>query len=174
MQSNTTTLSTQANRNWLSVMYSFIKNIKISYLFIFLFAYTAISKLQLFSYTKDGFKLIDVSEFGTAMYKSEPLRPYVGFLVYAVPISEIIVCILLLIPKLKKWGYYGSLVLMAAFTGYVAYILLKYPHWKLPCVCGGIISFFDWKRHLIFNAAFLALAIRAVYLMRKEKRNTLA
>jgi len=157
-------------RNLIAIAYQFlIRNIKISYLFIFLFAYTAISKLQLFTYTKDGFKLFDVTDFIGAMFKSEPLRPYVNELAYIIPISELLVCGLLLFTRTKKAGYYGSLALMAAFTGYVAYILIKYPDFNRPCICGGVLSLMNWPQHLLFNLFFLFLAARAIYLMRREK-----
>ena len=56
--------------------------IKISHLLMFLFGYTAISKLNLFSYsipfTWEKFKLIDTTSFREAMLKSAVLRPYVN------------------------------------------------------------------------------------------------
>jgi len=157
-------------RNLIAIAYQFlIRNIKINYLFIFLFAYTAISKLQLFTYTKDGFKLFDATDFKGAMFKSQPLRPYVDYLAYIIPLSELLVCALLLFNRTKKAGYYASLTLMAAFTTYVGYILIKYPGFQRPCICGGVISLMNWPQHLAFNLFFTFLAARAIYLMRREK-----
>src|SRR5688500_13839243 len=79
------------------------RNIKINYLLIFLFAYTAFSKLNLFSFSIPfswkEFQLVDLSGFKTAIFKSPVLRPYIHSLAYMTPISEILVCLLLLFNK---------------------------------------------------------------------------
>lgn len=146
--------------------------IKINHLLIFLFGYTAISKLNLFSYSIpfswEKFKLIDTTSFGTAMFKSPVLRPYVNELAYIIPISEIVVCLLLVFTRTKKTGYYLSLFLLALFTAYVVYILGAYAN-NLPCVCGGVISLLSWKQHLLLNIFFTLITIRAIYLTRKQK-----
>ena len=146
--------------------------IKINHLLIFLFGYTAISKLNLFSYsipfTWEKFKLIDTTSFGTAMFKSPVLRPYVNELAYIIPISEIVVCLLLVFTRTKKIGYYLSLLLLALFTAYVIYVLGAYAN-NLPCVCGGVISLLSWTQHLLLNIFFTLITIRAIYLTHKQK-----
>jgi hypothetical protein len=152
--------------NWI------IKHIKINYFLIFLLAYTAISKLTLFSYstpfTWEEFKIIDLTSFKEAMFKSPVLRPYVHQLAYIIPITEMLACLLLLFNKTKKAGYYFSLLLLTLFTGYIVYILKVYPH-NLPCVCGGVISLMSWKQHLLFNFFFVLITVRAIYLMHKQQ-----
>lgn len=145
--------------NWLT------RHIKVSHLLIFLFAYTAFSKLQFFSNSQ----LIDLADFEKAMFKSPVLRPYIHELAYLIPLSEIVVCLLLLVTKTKKWGYYVSLGLLAVFTGYIIYILFAYTH-HLPCVCGGVISQMSWPVHLLFNLFFMAITIRAIFLMNKTQQ----
>jgi hypothetical protein len=149
------------------------KHIKASYLLIFLFAYTAVSKLNPFSYippfTWEKLKLIDVSAFQGTMFKSPVLRPYVAELSYAIPAAEILICLLLLFNKTKTAGYYLSLLLLALFTGYIIYILKEYGA-MLPCSCGGVISLLSWKQHLFFNAFFILITIRALYLTYKQKK----
>lgn len=151
--------------NWIT------KYIKINYFLIFLFAYTAISKLALFSYSIpfswEEFKIIDLSSFQGAMSKSPVLRPYLRQLSYIIPLSEIVVCLLLLSSKTKKTGYYFSLLLLSLFTGYIVYILRAYPH-NLPCVCGGVISLMSWKQHLLFNLFFVLITVRGIYLRHKQ------
>lgn len=141
-------------------------HIKINYFLIFLFAYTAISKLNLFSYNPQ-FKFIDLSNFEEAMFKSPVLRPYVHELAWMIPVSEIAVCMLLLFNKTKKWGYYCSLLLLSAFTAYIIYILNAYTH-HLPCVCGGVITLMSWSQHLVFNFFFVLITVRAIYLMHRS------
>ena len=146
--------------------------IKINYFLIFLFAYTAISKLTLFSYSTpfswETFKIINLLPFEEAMFKSPVLRPYVHQLAYIIPITEMIACLLLLFNKTKKAGYYFSLLLLSLFTGYIVYILKAYPN-NLPCVCGGVISLMSWKQHLLFNFFFVLITVRAIYLMHKQQ-----
>jgi hypothetical protein len=145
-----------------SIVYNFTsRHVKISYLLIFLFAYTAVSKLNLFVFTP-GFKLVDLEAFKGAMGKSPVLRPYVDELAYLIPISEIITCILLLFHKTTRWGYYQSLFLLTLFTAYIVFILIAYKQ-ALPCTCGGVISAMTWAQHLLFNCVFMCLALKAIF-----------
>lgn len=166
---NTVWLKTAPETNKLSIFNTLSKwltrHIKVSHLLIFLFAYTAFSKLQFFSDSQ----LIDLADFEKAMFKSPVLRPYIHELAYLIPLSEIVVCLLLIFNKTKQWGYYVSLGLLAVFTGYIIYILTVYTH-HLPCVCGGVISQMSWPVHLLFNLFFMAITIRAIFLMNKEQR----
>jgi len=156
-----TTLQKATARSYTNLIFTALykqvtRHIKISHLIIFLFAYTATSKLTA------------VTAFKEAMFKSPVLHSYINVLAYAIPISEIIVCFLLLFNKTKKAGYYFSLFLFIAFTGYIIYILKAYPH-NLPCVCGGVISLMSWKQHLLFNFFFIAITARAIYLSRGQQ-----
>lgn len=137
--------------------------IKINYFLIFLFAYTAVSKLNIGA----NYTFIDVASFEEAMFKSPVLRPYVHELAYIIPLTEILACSLLLFTKTKKAGYYLSLFLLVSFTAYIVYILNVYKH-QLPCVCGGVISLMSWTQHLLFNCFFIVITIRAVYLTHKR------
>lgn len=140
---------------------------KINYLLIFLFAYTAVSKLNLFSYGAGHLKIVDVSAFEEAMYKSPVLRPYVHELAWLIPLTELAICMLLLFGKTKKWGFYFSFIVLTVFTAYIIYILNVYPN-HLPCVCGGVISLMSWSQHLVFNLIFVLLAGRGIYLMHRS------
>jgi hypothetical protein len=160
LKSNATTGKTSLNytvHEWIT------RNIKINYLLIFLLAYTAFSKLHLFS----AGSFINLIDFKTAMLKSPVLRPYIHELAYIIPISEIAVCLLLLFNNTKKWGYYFSLALLTLFTSYIVFILIAYSH-HLPCVCGGVISHMSWPQHLLFNLFFIAITMRAIYLTSKK------
>jgi hypothetical protein len=128
----------------------------ISGLLIILFLYTALSKL------------ISVNSFRFVMGLSEPLKPYASFLKWAVPITEIIVVILMVIPKTKRLGLYAAAILMFVFTGYVAWMLTFTP--KLPCNCGGVIGTMTWPQHLAFNIFFTLLAVVALWLSKTKKQ----
>lgn len=124
----------------------------ISMLFVILFVYTAISKFM------------DFTLFKETIAASPVLAPVVDVVAWVLPIVEILVSILLLIPVLRLKGLYAALGLMMAFTIYIIYILKFSPH--IPCSCGGVIELMSWREHLIFNCAFIALAILGIWLSR--------
>ncbi|OQP54371.1 hypothetical protein A4H97_22960 [Niastella yeongjuensis] len=132
----------------------------ISMLFIILFLYTGLSKL------------IDYYEFKDQLIDNPILKPFASIVVWALPLTEFIVCVLLIIPRWRLKGLYASMALMIAFTIYVAGVLSFYK--ELPCSCGGIISLLSWKQHLVFNSAFILLAFAGVKLERQLRRSAKA
>jgi len=125
----------------------------IALLFVVLFLYTGISKLMDYDITKEQIAL------------SPLLAPIASWTVIALPVTEIIVSVILFIPRTRIKGLYASLALMVAFTGYVVYIL-SYND-QLPCTCGGVLQSLSWKQHLLFNAAFIVLALTGIVLGRQ-------
>lgn len=124
----------------------------ISALFILLFVYTASTKL------------IEVEKFQYTLSKSPLIHDYASAVSWLLPISEILVALLLLLPKTKLWGLYSSAALMVSFTLYLAYMLAFTP--KLPCSCGGVLQQMTWSQHLVFNVFFTGLAFAGVWLCR--------
>ena len=115
------------------------------YLFIVLFMYTSASKL------------FTIKAFASTLAKS-PLIGDLNFaLAWMIPVIEIIISILLIIPSLRKTGLRASLFLMAAFTIYLVYMVFSGN--KLPCHCGGVINALTWPQHIWFNISFIVLAI---------------
>lgn len=130
----------------------------ISCLFILLFLYTGIVKLVNHEY------------FRTALGLS-PLHKYGAFIAIPIPVLEVLIALALLIPlysnrpRLRKWGLYGSALLMAVFTVYVGWMLKYASH--LPCTCGGIIQQMNWHQHFYFNTLFTLLALLGIWLNRR-------
>lgn len=124
-------------------------------LFILLFVYTAISKLQ------------ELTVFRLALQRSPLLEQWAGALSILVPFVELLIAILLFIPKSRPAGLYASLVIMVLFTNYLCYMILFTPH--LPCSCGGVIRELSWKQHVIFNTALIVLDICAIILATRNK-----
>lgn len=124
----------------------------ISMLFVILFVYTAISKFM------------DFTLFKETIATSPVLAPVASVVAWILPITEILVSVLLLIPAFRLKGLYASLGLMMAFTLYIIYILKFSPH--VPCSCGGVIELMSWREHLVFNSAFILLAILGIWLSR--------
>ncbi|RXG17131.1 hypothetical protein DSM03_1026 [Leeuwenhoekiella aestuarii] len=101
-------------------------------------------------------KLLEFEAFSVQLGQSPLLSAYAGVLVWLVQLSEYVLSGLLLFPKTKKMGLYGSLCLMTAFTTYII-IILNYADF-VPCSCGGILESLGWTEHLIFNGICVLLA----------------
>jgi uncharacterized membrane protein YphA (DoxX/SURF4 family) len=123
---------------------------------IVLFVYAAVSKLMAYP-------------LFTAQLEMHPLlRPFAGWLAWAVPAAELLVAALLVIPSTRLVGLYGAAILLFMFTVYLTGMILTDKH--LPCSCGGLISGFTWRQHIAFNLVFLGLAVTGILLdKRKDK-----
>lgn len=120
----------------------------ISYLYIVLFTYAAVSKA------------IDFENFQAQLGLSPLLSAFAGFISYAVIITEFLISILLSIPKARLIGLYAAFALMVMFSAYI-FIILNYSSF-VPCSCGGILEKLGWKQHLIFNLAFVGFGVLAI------------
>lgn len=116
-------------------------------LLVFLFLYTALTKLY------------DVSRFAAAMRHNSILAPYADILKWVVPITEIIIVILLCVAQTRRMGIFISAILLALFAGYISYMLIKDS--DLPCTCGGILESMSWRQHLMFNLSMSTLSVAA-------------
>jgi putative oxidoreductase len=125
-----------AKRNWLPDL--------IAAVLIFLFVYTAINKLM------------NIESFEAVISKSPIIHQNASLISWLVPLGELIISLLLLIPVFREYGFLFSSILMGIFTLYVAYMLLFIP--TLPCSCGGVIQKMNWTQHLIFNIFFFFLS----------------
>ncbi|MGN6421566.1 MAG: MauE/DoxX family redox-associated membrane protein [Pseudobacter sp.] len=126
----------------------------ISGLLIILFMYTGIMKLR------------DHFNFTAALNASPLLKNFASLLSYGIPISEIIISVMLFIPKARKFGLYSATVFMIMFTLYVAYMIVFIPN--KPCSCGGVLKYLSWPQHLLFNICFTFLAATGILLNRKS------
>lgn len=128
-------------------------------LLIFLFLYTAFSKLIVYDvYVRDLQRQRWISEY------AEPLS-------IILPIVEFALSALLFFPRIKLWGLYGSLGFMIVLTTYVS--ALVFTQEDLPCSCGGLIRDLTWKEHFFFNIFCTTLPVVGIYLFnRKQRRQT--
>lgn len=127
----------------------------IALLYILLFTYAAVSKI------------LDFENFQIQLGQSPLLSPFAGAVSYGVIIVELVLVILLTIKRTQKIGFYGSLLLMTMFTTYI-YIILNYSSF-VPCSCGGILEKLGWTEHMIFNIAFILLALIAILITSQTK-----
>ncbi|NML38853.1 hypothetical protein HHL17_16725 [Chitinophaga sp. G-6-1-13] len=128
-----------------------------AFAYILLFSYAAAAKL---------FR-IDMFEF---QLKLQPFsRSWVPFLMWAIPISLILIVLVLLFPRYRMMGLKLGTGLMIVFTGYIS--LAKFGYFKNPpCTCAGVVPKFTWGQHLWFNLFFLSLGVLAI-LIQVNKKN---
>jgi hypothetical protein len=129
-----------------------------AFLLILLFVYAAFSKL--FNY----------SEFKIQLLQSPVVKSFAGVTAWLLPAIELCVAAALTVRATRLFGFYGSLILMNAFTLYIVLMLIEEKH--LPCSCGGVIRQLSWKQHIWFNLFFLALSAGGIVLERKNKFST--
>lgn len=120
---------------------------------ILVFVYTGVSKL------------LDRQMFESRLVQMPLLHVMSAFVSYALPFTELMVAVLMLLPACKLYGLYASLLLLCVFTIYLLYMLLFVPN--LPCSCGGVLQQMGWKTHLIFNGVLIGINVYVIRLQRK-------
>ena len=122
----------------------------IAAILILLLCYTAFSKLA----ELDSFRYVLSHLMG--------IRPIATPVAWAIPLVELTVSLLLLIPAYRKAGLWSAAILLTIFTAYLA-IVIGIDH-DLPCSCGGVLKLMTWKQHLLFNIFFITLAVIGIRL----------
>jgi uncharacterized membrane protein YphA (DoxX/SURF4 family) len=129
----------------------------ISFLFIVLFVYAAVSKL------------LDYHKFRVELGKSPMLIEFASPVSWAIPAIEIIISILLVVRKTRLYALYASFFLMTMFTAYIIAILNFSDY--IPCSCGGVLQNMTWHQHLIFNVIFIFLGLIGILFQTKSSLN---
>lgn len=124
-------------------------------IFVILFLYTGISKLLAYH------DFVDESK------QTASLIGISNSIILSVPFIEILIATLLTTRRWQLTGFYGSLVLMSAFTWYV--IFLSRLQYYVPCDCGGGLDMLPINIHLLLNLILLTLTILGIFLMRWHK-----
>lgn len=128
----------------------------ISLLYVLLFIYAATSKL------------LDFQHFKIELGQSPLLTAFADWFAVLVPAAEVLICILILIPKFRLAGFFSAFGIMVMFTAYI-FIILNYTSF-VPCSCGGVLEKLGWKEHMIFNLVFVCLGMLAIILCRKSEK----
>ncbi len=126
-------------------------------LLILLFTYAAVSKL------------FEFNAFRGQLSAVPWLSKISNFLSLTIPLTELIIVMLLTVPKTVKRGLYSAAIMLTAFTLFLT-MMISF-NTALPCSCGGVISSLSWKQHIVFNLFFLALAIGGIFLEKRLKCN---
>lgn len=116
----------------------------IIYSFLVLFVYVATDKL--YHYREFTNVLTLVPFFGKYHSITAPL-------IIAV---QIVISVMLLLPKWKALGLHATLILLVIFTSCLI-IMLCYTK-VLPCSCAGIAASLSWKAQMWLNILLIALA----------------
>ncbi|MDP2160979.1 MAG: hypothetical protein Q8K02_10890 [Flavobacterium sp.] len=122
----------------------------VSYLYVLLFVYAAVSKL------------LDYENFQVQLGQSPLLSAYASIISWLVPAIELFIVVLILLPTTRLFGLFGSFILMVMFTVYI-YLILTYSSF-VPCSCGGVLEKMTWNQHLLFNIAFIIQVVLAILL----------
>lgn len=81
---------------------------------------------------------------------------YTPYLAWSLPTIEIIIVVMLLMNRTRLIGLYASLFLMTLFTIYTGLVLINFFD-RVPCSCGGVVSYLSWPQHLFFNLFFVVI-----------------
>jgi len=127
----------------------------ISFLFILLFVYAAVSKLM------------DMEKFRVQAGQSPLIYPVANLVIWTVPLLEILISVLLIIPRFRLLGLYSGFGLMVLFSSYIV-ILLRFSDF-VPCSCGGVLEKMSWTQHLVFNIVFVLLGLVGIILEVKQE-----
>jgi hypothetical protein len=117
-------------------------------LHILLFTYAAVSKI------------LDFQNFRAQLGQSPLLSVFAEVISVAIPLTEILLSILLMIPKVRIRAIHYSCFLMFLFTVYIV-MILNFTSF-VPCSCGGVLEKLGWTEHLVFNIAFVIIGITAI------------
>lgn len=150
MNALTLTINSRLTQSKKELIISIIK-----YLCLFLFIYTAYAKLA------------DHDRFYKGLTRVHLVSGYAMVISYLVPVVEILISILLIIPNTVKIGLISFVATMIAFTIYIISAMIWEP--KLPCHCGGAIEKLSWVQHIWFNLAFIILPLIALWLLNTSK-----
>lgn len=123
---------------------------------IFLFGYTAISKLL-------GYQV-----FRVVLETMPVIKPFAQWISWLLPAVELVIALFLILPKYRLEGLTAAFVLMTLLTGYLLWMIMF--HKERPCNCGGVLQMLSWKQHVVFNLFFTALAATGMELARRHRR----
>ena len=130
----------------------------VCFLFITMFVYAAVSKWLIFN--------VFISQIDKQPFDNK----YTPLLVWAIPISEVTVSLLMVFDRTRLLGLRIGTAMMILFTGYIILIMMHF-FGKVPCACGGAITEFTWTQHLFFNLFFVCIGVWALLLIRKDKQH---
>jgi hypothetical protein len=110
-------------------------------------------------------KLIATDKFLAQIRNAPYIGPYAPVVVYAIPILEWVIALLLLWPRTRLWGFRLFTGLMVVFTVYIGLIITVAPH--IPCSCGGVLEQLGWGDHLVLNLIYIGLGVWGIRMWKR-------
>lgn len=129
----------------------------ISIMFILLFMYAAVSKL------------LDYEQFRVQITQSPMLNAFADWIAWAVPSVEILVSLMLMVPRLRLFALFTAFSLMVMFTTYI-FLILNFSDY-VPCSCGGVLEELGWTEHLVFNLGFIILSLLGIFFSKSGNKH---
>lgn len=120
-----------------------------TFLLVLMFTYAASSKL------------LDYDNSKLSMMKQLIPAGTAPTLTWLVPVTELAIVGLLLFKQTRLIGLWAAGILMFAFSAYIA-VAMSGLFGRRPCACGGIISQLGYWGHLVFNLAFVGVAVMGI------------
>jgi len=118
-------------------------------------------------------KFLDFKGF-TGDVNNQPLpNSLTPFLIWSIPIIEIVLAAALLFNRSRLPALYGSVLFMLLFTFYSALVLFHFFDY-VPCTCGGVIKNMTWVQNLFFDLFFVAIAMLGIVLIKKRPKTALS
>lgn len=122
------------------------------YFFILLFTYASLRKLI-------DIKMFVKEVWGFALFGTKQMVQ-IGFVLLSS--AELIVALMLAIPRTRQLGIYGAFVLMVAIN--ILFFIMQQFSQIIPVYYGGIIPSASFITHFIFNIVVLFIALYAIIL----------
>lgn len=112
-------------------------------------------------------KFLDFDNFQVQLGQSPVLTAFADWVSWGIPLIELLIALLFLIPKYVLLAFYASFSMMIMFTTYII-IVLNFSDY-IPCSCGGVLEDLSWNEHIIFNLAFVLLSLFSIYFLETHK-----
>ncbi len=132
-----------------------------SVMLVLLFTYTALDKLSDMTIFEYGLK---AQVFHSTM---------IPVLKWGIPLVELLIVVLLLIPRLNATGIVAGTFLMLSFTVYIVLVMLTVFS-KVPCACAGVFKTITWQQQLALNLVVLIPGILSTAFMWRKMRTPIA
>lgn len=104
----------------------------------------------------------------------QPLPSWsVDILYWFLPLAEVLTGVLLAFRsnKLQLLGYWGSILLLSAFTIFIG-LGVTGVYEKRPCTCASIFNEMSWEWHLVINVLLLAISVVGLNFMHSKSTTT--
>lgn len=125
-----------------------------SILLTILFVYTSVSKLM------------HLNTFQLRMARMPYIASYASLISWVLPFLELVIAGLLWFTRYRTMAFFFSFILLSLFTTYIIIVLTSSD--SIPCSCGGVISAFGWKDHILLNISFMVLSLLGILWSKKR------